>query len=97
MGSSSVDVEDNKWFGVRLISGMLDHGRPISTYEERITLWRADSIEEAIELAEREADEYASSLDEHPTIEYLGLAQAFHTFIPDRQKRIRRRSVFAPA
>jgi hypothetical protein len=35
-------------------------------YEERITAWNAVSIEEAIELAERETDEYARG-DKEPT------------------------------
>ena len=41
-------------------------------YEERITLWRANSIDQAIELAEREAAAYASDGDE-----FLGYSQAY--------------------
>jgi hypothetical protein len=44
-------------------------------YEERITIWKAKSFEEAIEKAEIEAEEYAGS-----DFEYLGLAQAFNLF-----------------
>lgn len=44
-------------------------------YEERITLWQASSLEEAIALAEAEANEYADEEDE-----YLDLAQAFKLF-----------------
>ena len=41
-------------------------------YEERITLWVADSIDEAIALAEQEARAYACGGDE-----YLGYCQAY--------------------
>ena len=41
-------------------------------YEERITLWKAESLEEAIELAEIEAKVYAGGEPE-----YLDLLQAF--------------------
>lgn len=41
-------------------------------YEERITLWSAGSLDEAIALAEQEASEYADA-----DIEYLGFAQAY--------------------
>jgi len=51
------------------------------TYEERITLWQAKSIEEAIARAEVEAHEYASVIEESPH-EYLGLAQACRLVTP---------------
>jgi hypothetical protein len=41
-------------------------------YEERITLWLAGSIDEAIALAEEEAEIYASDGEE-----YLGYCQAY--------------------
>ena len=44
-------------------------------YEERITLWQASSMEEAIALAEAEAAEYADEEDD-----YLDLAQAYKLF-----------------
>jgi len=44
-------------------------------YEERITLWRAKNIEDAIEKAEKEADEYASE-----NMEFLGYSQAYALF-----------------
>jgi hypothetical protein len=50
-------------------------GSPDPLYEERVTLWRATSLDEAIALAEREAAEYASNVD----AEYTGFAQAYHT------------------
>ena len=42
-------------------------------YEERITLWKARDIDEAIALAEGEAQAYASDFDG----EYLELCQAY--------------------
>jgi hypothetical protein len=48
-------------------------------YEERITLWRAGSSEEAIERAEAEAAEYASAIGEAPDT-YLDFAQAYWLF-----------------
>lgn len=41
-------------------------------YEERITLWQAESADDAIEMAEREAQTYAS---ENST--YLGVCQSY--------------------
>ena len=46
-------------------------------YEERITLWQASSINQAIELAEKEAEEYASD-----DMEFLGYSQGFALFEP---------------
>lgn len=43
-------------------------------YEERITVWRTNSFEQAIERAEREADKYARDTE----CKYLGFAQAYH-------------------
>ena len=45
------------------------------TYEERVTLWRASSHDEAIERAGTEARDYAAVL---APAEYLGLAQSYH-------------------
>jgi hypothetical protein len=59
------------WYGVRCIF----KGHDDSAYEERVTLWRAESFEHAIERAEAEAVAYAANVD----FEYLGLAQAFDT------------------
>lgn len=61
--------EKEKWFGVRCLFGHEDGG----LYEERITIWPAGSLEAAIELAVREAEEHAAPL----RWEYLGLAQAY--------------------
>jgi hypothetical protein len=45
-----------EWFAVRHVIGSED------AFEERITLWRAASAEEAIAHAEREAAEYANTV-----------------------------------
>ena len=63
--------DELEWFGVRCVfawSGW--EGKP---FEERITLWRARSLDHAIELAEQEAGDYA---EEHG-FEYLHLSQAY--------------------
>jgi hypothetical protein len=63
--------DEPEWFGVRCVfvwSGW--EGRP---FEERITLWRAQSLDQAIELAEREAEEYAEANGS----EYLHFSQAY--------------------
>ena len=44
-------------------------------YEERITLWQADSADEAIEAAEREAHTYAGE-----NAEYLDACQSYALF-----------------
>lgn len=49
------------------------------TYEERVTVWRANSFEDAIERAELEANDYAADTGG----EYVGFAQAFHLFAGD--------------
>lgn len=65
------------WFSVRCVFAMgwppEAQGRP---YEERVTLWRAASLEEAIGLAEDEARAYAATITDSPDT-YLGLAQAY--------------------
>ena len=42
-------------------------------YEERITLWRANDLDQAIDLAETEAQAYASEVG----VEHLGFCQAY--------------------
>jgi hypothetical protein len=66
------------WYAVRCVFRDLDPqeafeiGPGEASYEERITLWRADSLGHAIEQAEVEAAEYGAMVDS----EYLGIAQA---------------------
>jgi hypothetical protein len=57
------------WYSVRCIFRLGDQ----PDYEERITLWRAASFNQAILLAEAEGKEYAASCG----FQYLGLSQAF--------------------
>jgi hypothetical protein len=57
-----------EWFGVRCV---FQH--PESTYEERITLWQADTFDEAVAAAEADAESYA----EETGAEFLRFAQAF--------------------
>src|SRR5260370_14358366 len=58
------------WYGVRCVFKLGD--KPL--YEERITVWRAQSFGEAIDLAEAEAREYGATNG----FEYLQLAQIFN-------------------
>jgi hypothetical protein len=70
-----IDEVQQEWYSVRCFF-RFDRDTDSTkrnTYEERITIWRAASFAEAIELAEREADEYARF---HKG-EYTGLAQAY--------------------
>jgi hypothetical protein len=60
------------WFGVRCLFQWRGQG----CFEERITMWRATSFEEAIRKAEFEAANYADTND----LIYLGLAQGFWVF-----------------
>jgi hypothetical protein len=62
-------VGEPGWFGVRCI---FRWSQP-PTYEERITLWRAESLDDAIARAEEEATAYALRLGS----EYLDIAQAY--------------------
>lgn len=59
-----------EWFAVRCV---FRDSTNTTLYEERVTLWRADSFDEAIERAEAEAGEYAKCL----SLRYLRLAQAY--------------------
>ena len=58
------------WYSVRCVFRDRNSARLL---EERITLWRASSFDDAVERAEREAKEYARALN----LRYLELAQAF--------------------
>jgi hypothetical protein len=69
------DETGSAWYGVRCIFRC---GRPPTgrMFEERITLWQADSFDDAIERAEAEAREYAATITDSPDA-YLGLAQVY--------------------
>ena len=73
---------DTEWYAVRCVIASMEN-KPWgpndlqageTAYEERITLWRAASADDAISLAEADAEEYADMLESA----YLGLAQAYH-------------------
>jgi hypothetical protein len=57
------------WFGVRCFFRWSEP----PTYEERITLWEAASLDDAIVMAEEDAKAYAARLNS----QYLELAQAY--------------------
>ena len=72
---------EKTWFGVRCVF-VMEENKPWGPtdlregeldYEERVTIWHAASAEEAIELAEQEALDYAADLE----CEYAGLAQSY--------------------
>ena len=74
-------TSENQWFGVRCVFGQ-SKNQPWGphdlrdgeyAYEERITLWQADSADRAIALAEEEAHLY----EEQILVEYLGIAQCY--------------------
>jgi hypothetical protein len=66
VGEGAAAVDDG-WFSVRCIV------RFPSTFEERITLWRAGDGTEAVQCAEVEVRDYAAAVGG----EYTGLAQAY--------------------
>jgi hypothetical protein len=77
-------LPDGQWYAVRCIfrHRFLEdlESADATIYEERITLWRAPSVDHAIELAEDEAASYAAVMDARVMDagdEYLGLAQAY--------------------
>ncbi|CAN5402179.1 hypothetical protein BH10ACT8_BH10ACT8_23100 [soil metagenome] len=76
-----MDFGVRPWFAVRCIFSidLAENPAGTTTYEERITLWRASSAKEAIQLAEEEAVLYANEL-EVPRHLYLGFAQSFNLF-----------------
>ncbi|MBM0257324.1 hypothetical protein [Micromonospora sp. 4G55] len=65
---------DGQWYAVRCVFHD-DAGEP-TVYEERITIWRAGSFDEAIALAEADAAGYTDGI----SFTYSGLAQAFRLF-----------------
>ncbi len=66
-------MSSEPWYAVRCLFHF-PWGDPPGVYEERITLWKAGSFDEAIERAETEAAEYVADGDGS----YVGLAQSFH-------------------
>jgi hypothetical protein len=68
------DAQRPQWFTVRCIFQLKSDAG--FSYEERLTLWRAETIDDAIRLAEAEASDYETENGS----EYLGMAQAFQLF-----------------
>ena len=65
-------MDTSGWYGVRCIfSTATDSGATV--YEERVTVWGATDVDDAIGQAEAEAVEYAEAIG----AEYLRLAQAY--------------------
>jgi hypothetical protein len=73
-------VNPEPWYSVRCIfrHPTREKTQGQKLYEERITVWKTDSFENAVELAEEEAVAYAE--DCHS--DYVGLAQAYHLYEP---------------
>lgn len=53
--------EEERWYAVRSVFQLPSEGD--NSYEERVTLWVAASLEEALTKAEAEAEEYAEFAD----------------------------------
>jgi hypothetical protein len=76
---------DMPWYAVRCVfqtsTGAAGRPRAVGpgefAYEERITIWRAASFDEAIDRAEAEAHEYVEG---DSAEELIGLAQAYNLF-----------------
>ncbi|MEV4754349.1 hypothetical protein AB0J86_04420 [Micromonospora sp. NPDC049559] len=64
------------WFTVRCVF-QVGSDPASQVYEERLTLWRARSFDQAIALAEAEALEYVA---DQPGMTFAGLAQAYRLF-----------------
>lgn len=66
-----------KWFGVKTLYSFQGKNLTpgLNCYEERITIWQANSFEDAIEKASKEAQKYAEG-----TGIYLGFCQAFEMY-----------------
>jgi hypothetical protein len=62
------------WYSVRCLFKLAS--KASATYEERITLWRASSPDEAVASAEFEAGEYAADV----AGQYLGFAQVYSMY-----------------
>ncbi|WP_055585280.1 hypothetical protein [Peterkaempfera griseoplana] len=74
-----MEQEPEAWYGARTFHRWLTwEGRP---YEERVVLFRARSLDEAVELAERESAEYAGENG----FEALGMVQVYRISVGDQQ------------
>jgi hypothetical protein len=66
------DHAERQWYGVRCVF-LLGTTDDVNAYEERITIWRTETDDAAVELAEADATEYGKTMN----AEYTGLAQSF--------------------
>lgn len=66
-------MSEQSWYGVRCVF----RHRELGVYEERLTLWRASSLDEAVSRGELEAHEYCADLD---GVEYTDFAEAYRMF-----------------
>jgi hypothetical protein len=62
------------WYGVRHVIRWGDSDEDCSSYEERVTLWRAESFDDAIQRAETEAAEHVKIIGDG---EVLDVFQAY--------------------
>ena len=67
--TAAMTVDEVSWFGVRTVAFFPS----LSVYEERVTIWKAASLDDALELAEAEGQQYC---DTHEA-RWCGLAQAY--------------------
>lgn len=69
---------DEPWYAVKCLFSHPGRANPEdgTLYEERITLWRADSWNEAFQKAKDEARAYAAESD----CKFLSATSAFHLF-----------------
>jgi hypothetical protein len=74
--SGEAQLSEVGWFSVRCVF-RVGPGLRGRSYEERLTLWRAESFDQAIILAEAEALGYAA---EKTDTVFAGLAQAYRMF-----------------
>lgn len=70
-------METSGWVSVRCVLRSVWDG--VQHYEERITLWRAPTMDAAIERAEADARSHADEVSNPPEwiTAYLGFAQAY--------------------
>ncbi len=71
-------MNDEPWYGAKCIFRHADlKSEDGHLYEERVVLLKAGSEDEAIERAEKEAQEYAQNLD---GCSYLAYVNVFHVY-----------------
>lgn len=71
-------MNDEPWYGAKCVFRHSDlKNESGGMYEERVILLKAESGDEAIERAEKEANEYAQNLE---GCSYLGYVNVFHIY-----------------